>query len=436
MEIELGLAAFLIFSSLIVLFAAGLPIAFAMGIVAFCWLFFLVGPHFAFDAVGLQMFSVPTNFVLLAAPLFILMAQIIIFTGLGTLLYESMDQILSGLPGSLALSSIGAGTVFAAATGNTQAACAAIGPIAVQEMNRRDYDRGLSTGSVTSVGGLAVIIPPSNLFIYYGFVTQTSVAKLFMAGILPGLLMALCMAAYVILRVKINPKAGPGMPALPFNKRISALIRIWPIAVLMILVLGCIYGGITTPTEAAGIGVVGSFLMAVFYKKLTWINLKEALVATTRITSFVFLIVISSMIFGFLMAYLGIPQSLTEWVIGTNLSPWMALLMVNILLIILGMVVDAVTMVMVVIPLIMPTLNGLGFDPIWLGVVLGINIELAMLTPPVGINLYVMTGVVKPFGISFGDVVRGTMPFIGAQIIAWLLVIFIPDIALWLPSRL
>lgn len=435
MIVDPYIAALIIFGTLLIFFAAGLPIAFAMGLAGFFGLIFFVDLGTALNVVSIQVYSVPTNFVLLACPLFILMAQIIIFTGLGTTLYDAMEVFLSGTPGSLALASLGAGTVFASASGASEAACAAIGPVAMEEMTKRGYSKTLAAGSVAGAGGLAIIIPPSILFILYGFVTQTSVTKLFMAGVFPGLLMASLMSLYIVIRSKLDPSIAPAIPKLPWKKRLLALLKIWPMVGLMVLVLGCIYTGITTPTEAAAVGVLGSLLLAIGYRKINYENMKEAILATTRITSFVFLIVVGSITFGFLMSYLRIPHELTAWIKSSELSPWTVLILANIMLMILGMVIDAVTMVMVVIPLLLPALRGLGFDPIWLGVILCVNVEMALLTPPVGMNLYVLTGVVKEYGAKFSDVAIGTMPFLAAQIFAWILVMVFPSLATWLPGK-
>lgn len=414
----------------------GVPIAFTMALVGFFGLYFLASPSVAINATTIQIYEVPLNFVLIAAPLFILMAQIVIFTGLGADLYGSMEKFLSGTPGSLALAGIGAGTVFAAATGSSTAACATIGPISLDEMTKRGYSRSLAAGSIAGAGGLAMMIPPSVLFILYGYVAQTSVAKLFLAGVVPGLMMAVAYGLFTILRVKRNPALAPGVPSLPWRERILALKKVWPLVALIILVLGSIYGGITTPTEAAAVGVLGSLILAGVYRKLTIQNIKDALIQTAHTTCFIFFIVVAATIFGFLMSYLRIPVRLTEAVTGAQMSPWVVLIIVNIIFIFLGMVMEAASLVLIVVPLILPTLLALGFNVTWLGVIVCLNIEMSMTTPPVGMNLYVLQGVGAPFGIRFGDVVKGALPYLGADLVVMILLMLIPSLALWLPGTM
>ncbi|MFN8533926.1 MAG: TRAP transporter large permease subunit [Dehalococcoidia bacterium] len=436
MPIDLVTATILIFGSLILLMALSLPIAFTLGLVGFLGLYFLASPTVAVRAVGIQIYSVPTSFTLLAAPLFILMAQIIILSGLGARLFSAMERMLSGTPAALALASLGAGTVFAAATGSSTASCATIGPVALAEMKKRRYDLGFAAGAVAGAGGLAIVIPPSVPMIVYGFVTETSVAKLFLAGFLPGILMASFMAIYAMVRVWRNPKIAPPTPGLPLKERFKALLEIWPLLVLITMVLGSMYGGIATPTEAAAVGVLGSLLLAVLYGGFTLGKLKDALVTTAHTTSFVFTIVVGALVFGFLLSYLRLPEAFSEAVVRAGLEPWQFLLAVNILLLILGCLMDGLTILLVAIPIVVPPLLAAGYDPIWLGLVLIINIEIGMLTPPVGMNLFVISGIGKPFGLTFDRVARGAFPFILAQMAAWILVMLIPDIALWLPRTM
>ena len=436
MPIEWSTATVLIILVLLALFSLGLPIAFTMGLVGFAGLYFLASPQVALQTVGVQVYSVPLNFILLAVPLFILMAQLIIVTGLGTDLYTAMEKFLSGTPAGLALATLGAGTVFAAVTGSSVAACATIGPVALKEMSERGYRKSLAAGCIAGAGGLAVIIPPSILFILYGFVAEISVAKLFIAGIIPGLLMAGFMALYTLLRVWQDPSIAPLSPGLPVKQRLFPLIRVWPMIVLIIMVLGSMYGGVTTPTESAAVGVLGSLILAIIFRRLNIRNIRVALLATARTTGFLLFIVVGALTFGFLMSYLRIPIRLTDAVTTAEMSPWTVLIMVNIVFLFLGMLMDAASLVLIVVPLLLPTLLLGGFDPIWLGVVLCVNIEMGLLTPPVGLNLYVLQGVGKPYGINFADVVRGSLPYVGAQAVAWLLVIIFPALALWLPSRM
>ena len=431
-DLNFFLQLFIIITSLLSLLLIGLPIGFCMGTVGFVGLYLIADFQFALNSFSIFLTSTPMNFTLIAIPLFTLMAQIIIFCEFGKALYTSLERFLYGIPASLGLATITSGSVFAASTGSSVASCATIGPIAIKEMVQRGYKKSFAAGCVAGAGGLAIVIPPSVPFIIYGFIAEVSVSKLFIAGIVPGLLMALAMSIYV-LYYGIN-NFDNYYNKIPLIERISYLKNVWPIMFLIILVLGSIYGGITTPTEAAAVGVLRSLFLSIIYKRLNLSILKKILIKTSTTTCFIFIIIIGALTFGFLMSYLRIPVHLAEFFLNNKMSSWEILIIINIIFFFLGMFMESSAKLLVVIPLLMPTIHTIGFDPLWIGVILLINIELGLLTPPVGMNLYIIKGIGKEYNLKFNEIVRGTIPFIFAQILVWIILILFPDLVLFLPN--
>ncbi|MDP6510458.1 MAG: TRAP transporter large permease [Dehalococcoidia bacterium] len=435
-EVEWYIALLLIILGLFALFSTGLPIALVLGLVGFFGLFVLASPDVALNTISMMLYTAPVNFVLLAIPLFVLMAQIIIFTGIASDLYDAMEKVFAGFRSGLALASIGAGTAFAAVTGSSTANCATIGPVAMGEMISRGYNKRLAAGSIAAAGGLAVIIPPSILFILYGYIAEVSVAKLFMAGLIPGLIMAAGYSTYVILLVKFKPSIAPPPDSVSLKERLLPLIKVWPIAALAFMILGSMYGGITTPTEAAAVGVLGALVLSFIYRKFTLKKLYEALMATAQTTGFVMLIVVAALIFGFLMSYLRIPWRFTEAAVAYEFSPLLLLLSSVMGILLLSTIMSAAPLILVIVPIVLPAMMQAGLDPIWLGVVLGIAVEMGETTPPVGMSVFVLAGVGKPYGVTFWDVTAGALPFLMADAVALALIIAFPILAMWIPNSM
>lgn len=421
---------------LILLMAAGVPIAFCMGGAGFIGLLILAGPKVAINTVRVISFQSPQNFILLAVPLFILTAELLVWSGIGTRTYSGIAKVFSGIKGGLAYSTIALFTAMGAATGSSTAALGAIAPAAIKEMTDRGYRGWFSTGVIGGTGGLAIIIPPSIPMIIYGFVADVSVAKLFMAGVLPGLVMAANYMLTTWILVKINPKWAPASPSLPFKERMSALITLFPIIGLGLFLISIIYFGFTTPTEAAALGVFASLIIVIAHRKFSLSTALKALLSTARVTGFALIIVVGALIFGFLMTYTRATARLTEFTLSLNLSPLMLLIAVQILLLILGCLMDTISILLIVIPIVLPMLRANGMDPIWLGLLICQNMDIALSTPPVGMNLFVVTGLAKPFGITYSDVVKGNMPYVISALVSMVIVMAFPAIALWLPNKM
>jgi len=429
-----GLIVIIVISILLFFMLTGVPLAFSLGLTGFLGLLIFSGLDTAINTVRLIVFESPQNFLLLAVPLFILMAELLVCCGIGTLAYEGIAKVFSGFKGGLAYATIIMFTAMGAATGSSTACLGSIGPSAIKEMTERKYAGWLAAGVISGTGGIAIIIPPSILMIVYGFIAEISVSQLFIAGILPGLLMA---ANYIIttaIIIKINPKWAPASPSLSRKERIVALRSVLPVVLLGIFVMAIIYAGLTTPTEAAAIGVFASFIIVVMYKKISKSNLLNALIATVKVTGFALIIVVGALIFGFMMSYLRLPNYLAQWTLGFNLSPMMLIVAVMVLLFFLGCIMDTISIVLIVVPIILPMLLTHGMNPIWLGLIICMNMEIALSTPPLGMNLFVVAGIAKPFGITYEELLIGNIPYILSNIVSLTLVIIYPNIALWLPN--
>ncbi len=374
-------------------------------------------------------------FEMIALPLFILMGHVLSKTPIGKDLFQAASNWLSWLPGGLAVASVGACTIFGAVSGASVAGVAAIGSLAVPEMTKRGYAVRIAAGSVVTAGALAMLIPPSIPFIIYSAITGESVAKLFIGGIVPGLVMALFLSIFIIVSVLLNPSLAPEAEDIraTWRQRVMSLGKIWHALILIILVLGSIYTGIATPTEASAVGVAGALIIAGgVYKILTLASTFGILKDSLRISCAILMIMGSAKIFGDFLNMVRVPQQLSEFLLGLNLPNVAILLVIQALLIVLGMFVDAASLMVVTTPILLPLIQGMGYDPLWFGIVLVINLELAVVTPPVGLNLYTLRGVC-PF-LTIEQIIRSSIPFLMVQLIALILFTLVPGLSLWLPS--
>jgi tripartite ATP-independent transporter DctM subunit len=374
---------------------------------------------------------------MIALPLFILMGHVLAKTPIGRDLFHVASRWLSWLPGGLAIASIGACTVFGAVSGVSIAGVAAVGGLAVPEMVNRGYSRSLAAGSVVTAGALAMLIPPSVPFIIYSAVTGDSVAKLFIGGVVPGLALALLLSLFVLMRVLARPQEAPAGSDMHFGwmERFASLKRIWHAGLLIALVLGSIYSGVATPTEASAVGAAGAFLIAgLAYRILNFKSIFNLLKESLRVSAAILIIMACAKIFGDFLNMVRVPQRLSEFLLGLQVPAVVIVLIIMALLIVLGMFVDAVSLIVVTTPILIPLIVGLGYDSLWYGIVLVMNLELAVVTPPVGLNLYTLRGVC-PF-LSIEEIIRASVPFVVIQFFSLLIFILFPGLALWLPGIL
>lgn len=418
---------------LLALIFMGSPIFVSLGAASIVGIVSLGGPD-ALIRLPAIMFTHLNGFVLLAVPLFLLMGQILFFSGIGADLYNSGNKWLSGVKGGLAMASTVACAVFGAMCGVSLAAAASIGSFAIPEMRKQGYHPGFAAGTVAAAGALAMLIPPSLLFILYGAIADVSVGKLFVGGIMPGIILAGMMCGYEWLAVKRNPALAPGIQeTVTWGERFSSLKRLWPALILIFLVLGTIYLGVATPTEAGAMGSVGALLIAVFvYGNFGWEKIRLVFSYTTRVTSSIMIIFACGVLFSVLLTMLKLPDQLAELTIHSGLTGWQIFILLNLVLLVLGMFVDGATAVVVTTPIVLPTVVSLGYDPLWWGIILVVNLNMAVITPPVGLNLYAIKSIAED--ISMGDIIRGSLPFVVVEMISLALFFIFKDLVLWLPG--
>jgi len=429
----LAVVVFLIVA-LFIFLAVGVPVAFSLGLTSIVGMLLFLSPVHLFQIAQIS-FTKGTEFLFIVAPLFILMANVISFAGVGHDVFTAAQLWLGRLPGGLAVSTIIASAGFASVSGSSPATAATIGAVAMPEMLRRGYNKRLAAGSIAAGGTLGILIPPSIALIMYGIITETSIGLLFIAGIFPGLCLAAFLSIFIMIVTKAKPSLAPKVETADWRKRLVSLWRVWPTMILSVTVLGSIYGGVATPTEAAGIGAFGAMVIALAYRKLTWNNLRDSLLATVRVTSMILFLIFGGVCFAFVLSSLGIPHRLAEFIVGLEVNRWVIMLLINALFIMMGCVMDPLGILIITLPVLFPIITKLGFDPIWFGIIVTINSEIGMITPPVGFNLFVLKGVV-PKEVSLGDIIRGAFPFVGILILGLLTLMLFPQLALWLPAQL
>lgn len=427
----LGVALLLLFS--------GMPIAFALGGVALAFMFFFM-PANNLENITETLYSELNNFTLLTIPLFILMGAAVGKTRAAADLYEAAHRWLYKLPGSLGVANVFGCSVFAAMCGSSPATCAAMGGMGIPEMRKRGYSAELSSGLIAAGGTLGILIPPSLTLIIYGIITEQSIGKLFIAGIIPGILLAVVFALWVMFAAWREGKSPQGAAmallraeSFSWKERFATLPRLIPFVLLIALVMVALYGGWGTPSEVAGIGAAGAMLLvAVVYGCWRWRDLREILLGTARESCMIMMIIAMAFLFTYVMSYLHITQSMAQWLAGLALSKWWLLLWVNVLLLVLGCFLPPVAIILMVTPVIMPGILAAGFDPIWFGIVLTINMEMGLITPPVGLNLFVINGIAPD--ITFHQIMRGVIPFIILMALFIVLLAAAPEIVMWLPG--
>ncbi|MCU0592005.1 MAG: TRAP transporter large permease subunit [Desulfobacterales bacterium] len=419
---------------LLVLIALGVDIFIALGLAGVLGILLFRGSD-ALTLAATAFFGQETTFELLALPLFVLMGHILAKSPIASDLYTMATRWLSWLPGGLAIASIGACTVFGAVSGVSVAGVAAIGSIAVPEMLKRGYSYKIAAGSVVSAGALAMLIPPSVPFIIYSAITGESIAKLFIGGIVPGLILAFMLSLYVLIRTIMSPELAPTGTDTGFTwkDRWGSLAKVWHTLILILLVLGSIYAGIATPTEASAIGTVGAFVVAaIAYRDIDLRRSFQILKESMRISVAIMVIIGCAMIFGSYLNMVRLPEMLSNFLIELNLHRMVLILAVQALLIVGGMFVDAASLIVITTPILLPLVKALGFDPLYYGIILVINLELAVVTPPVGLNLYTLKSCVP--SLSLEEIIRSSIPFLIIQLLCLLLFTLYPPLSLWLPN--
>ncbi len=416
---------------LLVLLALSIPVAaglFVLAIVLDWW--FAPGPLLM--ALGTQLWDTSTSFILVAIPLFILIGEILLRSGIAGKVYDALDSWLSWLPGGLMHANIGTATLFSATSGSSVATSATVGTIALPQGVRFGYDERFFAGSIAAGGTLGILIPPSINLIIYGFLSRTSIPQLFVAGIVPGLLLAASFMAIILVICLVRPKWGGQRRSATMATRARNLRHLLPVLVLFGFIVGSIYAGWATPTEAAAVGTVAALGLAWMNNGLSWEMLGRALEGTMRTTAMIMLILIAANFLNFVLASVGLANQLLGFIAAQELGPTETLLLLVAFYIVLGFFIETLSLMIVTIPFVTPLVAQLGFDPVWFGILLIVLIEMALITPPVGLNLYVVQGVRGRGNLT--EVMVGAIPFVIAMLIMVGLLILFPSLALFLPE--
>lgn len=422
--------------SIIVLFALifiRTPLFLALGFAGILGLYLIRGDQ-GLQTLPLALTAQLANFTLVAVPLYILIGETLSVTGLGRDLFRTSYKWMSRLPGSLGVASVASCATFGAMSGVSLSGVAVVGRMAVPAMLEKGYKPAFATGSVVAPGALAMLIPPSLMFILYSAVTGTSVAALFAGGIVPGILLAVLMAGYIIIVATIRPENAPRTDErYTWGEKFASLRKVIPAILLIVCILGAIYTGFATPTEAAAVGALAAFLIAgLVYRALSWANLKRILVSTVQVSCAVLAIVASAFVFTKVLVLARVPSTVAEFVGGLDLPSFVIMAAIMVVLVALGCMVDAASLLLVVTPVLVPVVAELGYDPLWFGVLLVMNLELAVITPPVGLNLFAMKSVMPEIPLS--SIMRGVIPYIIIEFGLLMVMLVVPEIATWLPS--
>lgn len=421
-------------AALLVLLMLGMHIGIAMMLVGIFGFASVTGIPAALGVLKTVLYSTASKYSLTVIPLFVLMGQFAFYSGLSKDLYAMSYKWLGHLRGGLSMATIGACAFFAAICGSSPATAATMCVVALPEMKEYGYNNSLSSGSIAAGGTLGMLIPPSVGFVLYGIIAEQSIGKLFAAGVVPGIMLALLYMVTIAIMVRRDPQAGPAGPKVTFKEKLMSIKDVWGVLLLFIVVIGGIFTGFCTVNEAAALGAFGALIFMASRGKLNKKNFFTAIKDTGRTTAMVFIIIIGAYVFGYFLAVTKLPFTLAHIITSLSVSRYVILILVMIIYIILGCVMDSLAMVLLTVPIFLPVMLELGFDPIWYGVIMVMVMEQGLITPPVGVNVYVINGVAKD--IPLQTIFKGVMPFWVAIIVAVILLTIFPQIALFLPNLL
>lgn len=420
------------FALLFILLAGSMPVGFTMAASGLAGFAMVVNSKAAFSMATIDLYSTFSDYNLTTIPLFVLMGQVAFHTGISRGLFHAAYHWFGKLPGGLAMSTVGACTVFGAICGSGPATAATMASVALPEMRRYRYDMELATGCVAAGGGLGMLIPPSIVFIVYAILTEQSIGKLFIAGIVPGLLIAALFCLVIYLECRRRPHLGPPGPGSSWTAKFGALGGVWETAVLFVLVMGGMFLGFCTPTEAAAVGAAGALLIALAKRRLTWRILGQCLNETVRTSCMVMTIVAGAIIFGRFLAVTQVPAGLATGLSGLALPGWCILTLILLFFFVGGCFLDALALNILTIPIFYPVIVALNYDLIWFGVMMVLVTMIGVITPPVGVCVYVVSGMARD--VALEKIFRGSLPFIGALLLAAVLLILFPGLATFLPG--
>ncbi|KIN64258.1 TRAP-type C4-dicarboxylate transport system, large permease component [Sulfitobacter noctilucicola] len=417
---------------LLILAFLRIPIAIVMILVGTAGMAWVLNPEGALYNVGQTAYDAAINYELSVVPLFVLMGNLVARAGLAGQLYTASNAFLGHRKGGLAMATVVACGGFSAICGSSLATAATMSKVAMPSMRRFNYSDRLATGSIAAGGTLGILIPPSVILVIYGILTQQSIGKLFAAGVIPGLLGVLLYLAAVRFVTWRRPEEGPAGERTDWSERMRALGQVWGVILLFAIVMGGIYGGVFSPTEAAGIGAMGAFAFALLRRALTWSILKDILLESVETTAMLFTVLIGALLFANFINYTDFPQALLAFAAQFADRPWLVIMAILAIYVLLGCVFESLSMILLTVPIFFPLVRDLGYDPIWFGIVVVVVTEISLITPPVGLNVFVLRGVLPD--VSTGTIFKGVTPFWVADIFRLALIVAIPALSLWLPS--
>ncbi len=430
MDVGTVFIAFLIGLGLLLL---GLPIAVVMLVMGTAGGMMAYGFPF-FESIGNVLWGVQNNNILTCVPLFILMGELLLRTGIADSMYKGLSVLMTGLPGGLLHTNIGSCALFSATTGSSVACAATVGTVALPALNERGYSKKLALGSLAAGGTLGILIPPSIALLVYGSLTNNSISKLFVAGVIPGVLLSSTFMLYILV-ASWSTRHSLSEDSVLWSERLAALGELFPPMVIFVVVMGSIYFGIATPTESASLGVITALIFALMRGKLTLRVLHPCFIRTAQLTGMILLIITAAFVLNLTLTLLGVPQLMTGWVTSMNLSLTQLLFVLIGFYLVLGCFLDVLSIQVATIPIAYPIVTAVGGDPIWFGIFIVLVSEIAMITPPVGMNLFVIQGVRRDEG-SLSETIQGALPFVFIMLAFLLLLMLFPEIVLWLPAKM
>jgi tripartite ATP-independent transporter DctM subunit len=424
----IGIIGFII---LLLLIFSQMPVGFSMALVGFCGFAMIVSWDAALSLIARDIFDVFGSYNLTVIPLFVLMGQIAFHAGISTRLFNVAYRFIGHWPGGMAIATIGACAGFSAICGSTNATAATMTAVTLPEMRKYNYDDGLAAGVIAAGGSLGILVPPSVIFIIYGIMTEQSIGKLFMAGVLPGILLTFFFIVSIVVTTRMNPQLAPRGPKTEWKDKIASLSGVIETLILFIMVMGGLFTGFFTPTEAGGMGAFGALIIAIIRQNIRFSGMVQALFETTRISCMIMVIVAGATVFGHFLAITRIPYDIAGWVAGFQMPPYCIMGVIIFVFLIGGCIIDSLALIMLTVPIFYPVVQSLGYDPMWFGVIIVLVTQIGVITPPVGINVYVVSGVARDIPLQM--IFRGVIPLLVALLACTILMIPFPQIALFLP---
>ncbi len=431
---DLTIIAIIALVVLFILLFLGMPVGFGMALIGFCGTLYVVSTAAGLSIIRTFPYQYSASYTMVVIPLFVLMGEVAYRARLSWDLYFGMNKLLGGVPGSLAMATVGGCAGFAAISGSSLATAATMGSVALPEMEKFKYNPKLATGCIAAGGSIGILIPPSIVLVLYAVMTEESIGELFMAGFFPGLLEAGLYMLTILVITRIRPHWAPPGPKVRWGERFAAFKGMWVPGSLFVVVIGGIYVGVFTPTEAAAVGALGSFFIMLVRRLANRRSVKDSLLNAGRTTGMIFTIVIGAMLLNFFLGITKLPMALATFVRGLQMSPLAIIVAMLVIYLFLGCIMDSLAMVLLTVPIFFPLILEMGFDPIWFGILIVRVVEIGLITPPVGLNVFIIRGVAKD--VPLYDIFRGIVPFLAADVVCVALLVAFPQIALFLPHTM